>query len=174
MVKRKMSQTAVWNRLKELEKLQSAQNAVDVLFVRVEENGQISVGEAGKKKYFEDMFAVDNYILTLPGVTGKTTIFLDDLSMWGDLYLPNDPLWYYVTANERKRFIDTKDQADWLRGYINVINNLLSKAVGNPSMFLPGFNDPALKDLIANRNEYTVTELVDRYNDQRWFKGNKK
>ena len=173
MVKRKMSQTAIWNKLKELERLQKIQNAVDMLCVGVEESGEISVGVVGHKKYFEDMFAADGYIFTLPGVTEQTTIFLDDLIMWNDLYLPNDPLWYYLTANERKRFIDTKDKAEWLRGYIEVVNNILSKAIENSSMFLPGFDDPALKDLIENRNNYTVAELVDRYNEERWFRGNK-
>ena len=47
----------------------------------------------------------------------------------------------------------------------------MTESIKNPNMRLPGFDDPALQDLIQNYNSMSIEQLVERYKDEKWFRG---
>ncbi len=172
MVKRKMGRTAILNRLNKLEEVQASKDFVRSVCVTVEEDGRLSIGLGKDAHYFETMFEVESYLTALPGVTNKTVLFLDDFRCWDDsLYLPLEPLLYCIGSAERNRFITAAPlPEEWLTLYIGLIQGLLATAVEKPDMALAGFDNPALKDLMENKDSMSVEQLVERYQDERWFK----
>lgn len=171
MIKRKIGQTAILNRLSKLEEIQAIKSLVESVYITVEEDGRLSIGLGADAHYFETMFEVESYLLTLPGVTNKTILFIDDIACASDdLYLPGEPLLYYISSADRKRFIAVAlTPEEWLSLYIELIQKLLVTSVEKPDMVLIGFDDPALKDLIENKNSMSIEQLIERYKDHKWF-----
>ncbi len=172
MIKRKIGQTAIMNRLNKLEEVQANKNFIGVLYISVEEDGRLSIGVGVNAHYFETMYEVENYLCILPGVTNKTMLLIDDmLCVSDDLYLPDEPLLYHIGSADRKHFVDAAlTPEEWLPLYIELIQKLLVTAVEKPDMALIGFDDPALKDLIENKNSMNIKQLIERYKDYKWFK----
>jgi hypothetical protein len=174
MIKRKIGQTAILNRLERLEKLQNVKGFIPAVCLTVEENGKISDGIGTTAHRFETMDEFEKYVLGVPGITDKTILFLDDMAIASDsLYLPNEPILYFTNSEQRRGFMSVNPEK-WLSLYIALIQRVLVMAAENPNMDFPGFSDPALKDLIANKNSMKIEQLIERYKDQKWFKGNKK
>lgn len=173
MIKRKIGQAAIQNRLKKLENIQNSRGTIGTVFLHVDEDGKISDGVGRTAHCFETMFEVENYLLGLPGVTSKTAIFIDDMEIASDnLYLTAEPILYFCNSEQRREFIaDSLIPEKWLPRYIALIQRVLTMSIENPNMPLPGFDNPALKDLIANYNSMSVGQLIERYKDQKWFKG---
>ena len=119
------------------------------------------------------MFEAENYLISVPGVTEKTTIILDDMGIADNwLYLPSIPILYFCNSEQRRNFADViLDSEKWLSLYIPLIQRILTESIKNPNMQLPGFDDPALQDLIQNYNSMSIEQLVERYKDQKWFRG---
>lgn len=171
MIKRKIGQTAILNRLNKLEEIQAIKSLVESVYITVEEDGRLSIGLGADAHYFETMFEAESYLLTLPGVTNKTVLFLDDMECASDnLYLPGEPLLYYIGSADRKRFVAAAlTPEEWLPLYIELIQKLLVTAVEKPDMVLIGFDDPALKDLIENKDSMSIEQLIERYKNHKWF-----
>lgn len=176
MIKRKMGQTAILNRLSKLEMTQNNKDHISVIVFGVEDDGRIVTFNIGKGgKYFETMFEAENCLLSVPGVTKDTVILIDDVAIGCDLYLSAEPILYFGDSAERREFLENNlSPKKWLPLYINLIQRALTLAIEKPDMQLPGFDDPALKDLIANCNSISIEQLIERYKDQKWFKENKK
>ena len=172
MIKRKIGETAILNRLNKLEEIQAIKSLVESVYITVEEDGRLSIGLGADARYFETMFEIESYLLTLPGVTNKTILFIDDMACASDdLYLPGEALLYYIGSANRKRFIAAAlTPEEWLPLYIELIQKLLVTSVEKPDMVLIGFNNPALKDLMENQNSMSIEQLIERYKDHKWFK----
>lgn len=157
MIKQRMARGTLLNRLRELEESQKNKQAIPVLFVDVEEDGRLWVGkDISDKHYFENMFDGEAYMTTLPGFTKQTKVFIDDLFCWPEgLYLPSDPIMYFTDSEKR------------LALYIALIKHILETAETKSE--LPGFDTPALKDLIENMDSMNIEQLVEHYKDQKWF-----
>lgn len=173
MIKRKVGQMAIANRLKKLEAMQQSKDHIEVIVFSVEDDGKIWTLIEKEELEFETMFEAENYLIGVPGVTKNTVIIIDDLMVWGDgLYLPCDPLLYFCNSEQRRKFAaSTMNLEKWLSLYIPLIQRILAESVKNPNMQLPGFDDPALQDLIQNYNSMSIEQLVERYKDQKWFRG---
>ena len=145
-----------------------------VIVFDVADDGRIETGNFGKGwMRFETMFEAENYLVSVPGVTEKTIIIVGDLGVWADgLYLPCDPLLYFCNSEQRCEFAAlTMNLEKWLALYIPLIQRILAESIKNSNMQLPGFDDPALQDLIQNYNSMSIEQLVERYKDEKWFKG---
>lgn len=176
MIKRRVGQMAIANRLKKLEAMRQSKEHIGVIVFSVEDDGKIWALIEKEELKFETMFEAENYLIGVPGVTKNTVIIIDDLMVWGDgLYLPCDPLLYFCNSEQRCEFAaSTMNLEKWLSLYIPLIQRILAESIKNPNMQLPGFDDPALQDLIQNYNSMSIEQLVERYKDEKWFKGNKK
>ena len=174
MIKRRVGQMAIANRLKKLEAMQQNKQHIEVIVFDVADDGRIETGNFGKGwMRFENMFEAENYLVSVSGVTEKTTIIVGDLGVWADgLYLPCDPLLYFCNSEQRCEFATlTMNLEKWLALYIPLIQRILEESIKNSNMQLPGFDDPALQDLIQNYNSMSIEQLVERYKDEKWFKG---
>lgn len=173
MIKRRVGQMAIANRLKKLEAMQEIKEHIEVIVFSVEDDGKIWALIEKEELKFETMFEAENYLIGVPGVTKNTVIIVDDLMVWGDgLYLPCDPLLYFCNSEQRREFAaSTMNLEKWLSLYIPLIQRILMESVKNPNMQLPGFDDPALQDLIQNYNSMSIEQLVERYKDEKWFRG---
>ena len=173
MIKRRVGQMAIANRLKKLEAMQEIKEHIEVIMFSVEDDGKIWALIEKEELEFETMFEAENYLIGVPGVTKNTVIIIDDLMVWGDgLYLPCDPLLYFCNSEQRRKFAaSTMNLEKWLSLYIPLIQRILAESVKNPNMQLPGFDDPALQDLIQNYNSMSIEHLVERYKDEKWFRG---
>ena len=173
MIKRRVGQMAIANRLKKLEAMQEIKEHIEVIMFSVEDDGKIWALIEKEELEFETMFEAENYLIGVPGVTKNTVIIIDDLMVWGDgLYLPCDPLLYFCNSEQRRKFAaSTMNLENWLSLYIPLIQRILAESVKNPNMQLPGFDDPALQDLIQNYNSMSIEQLVERYKDEKWFRG---
>ena len=174
MIKQRMARGTLLNRLRELEESQKNKQAIPVLFADVEEDGRLWVGKnTNDKHYFENMFDGEAYMTTLPGVTKQTKVFIDDMFCGSDgLYLPADPILYFTDSAKRSDFIRVNsDPEKWLALYVALIKHILETAETKSA--LPGFDTPALKDLIENMDSMNIEQLVERYKDQKWFNGTK-
>lgn len=173
MIKRRVGQMAIANRLKKLEAMQEIKEHIEVIMFSVEDDGKIWALIEKEELEFETMFEAENYLIGVPGVTKNTVIIIDDLMVWGDgLYLPCDPLLYFCNSEQRRKFAaSTMNLEKWLSLYIPLIQRILAESVKNPNMQLPGFDDPALQDLIQNYNSMSIEQLVERYKDEKWFRG---
>ena len=171
MIKQRMARGTLLNRLRELEESQKNKQAIPVLFADVEEDGRLWVGKnTGDKHYFENMFDGEAYITALPGFTKQTKVFIDDMFCGSDgLYLPADPILYFTDSVKRSDFIRVKrDSKEWLVLYITLIKHILETAKTENLSELPGFDTPALKDLIENMDSMNIEQLVERYENQKW------
>lgn len=173
MIKRRIGQLAIANRLKKLEAMQEIKEHIEVIVFSVEDDGKIWALIEKEELKFETMFEAENYLIGVPGVTKNTVIIVDDLMVWGGgLYLPCDPLLYFCNSEQRREFAaSTMNLEKWLSLYIPLIQRILMESVKNPNMQLPGFDDPALQDLIQNYNSMSIEQLVERYKDEKWFRG---
>ena len=164
---------AIANRLKKLEAMQEIKEHIEVIVFSVEDDGKIWALIEKEELKFETMFEAENYLIGVPGVTKNTVIIVDDLMVWGDgLYLPCDPLLYFCNSEQRREFAaSTMNLEKWLSLYIPLLQQILTESIKNPNMQLPGFDDPALQDLIQNYNSMSIEQLVERYKDQKWFRG---
>lgn len=173
MIKRRVGQMAIANRLKKLEAMQEIKEHIEVIVFSVEDDGKIWALIEKEELKFETMFEAENYLIGVPGVTKNTVIIVDDLMVWGDgLYLPCDPLLYFCNSEQRREFAaSTMNLEKWLSLYIPLLQQILTESIKNPNMQLPGFDDPALQDLIQNYNSMSIEQLVERYKDQKWFRG---
>ena len=173
MIKRRVGQMAIANRLKKLEAMQEIKEHIEVIVFSVEDDGKIWALIEKEELKFETMFEAENYLIGVPGVTKDTVIIIDDLMVWGDgLYLPCDPLLYFCNSEQRCKFASlTMNLEKWLSLYISLVQRILTESIKNPNMQLPGFDDPALQDLIQNYNSMSIEQLVERYKDQKWFRG---
>lgn len=169
MIKQRMAIGTLLNRLRELEESQKNKQAIPVLFADVEEDGRLWVGKnTNDKHYFENMFDGEAYINALPGVTKQTKVFIDDMFCGSDgLYLPADPILYFTDSAKRSDFIRVNsDSEKWLALYIALIKHILERAESE----LSRFNTPALKDLIENMDSMNIEQLVERYENQKWYR----
>ena len=173
MIKRRVGQMAIATRLKKLEAMQQNKEHIGVIVFSVEDDGKIWALIEKEKLKFETMFEAENYLIGVPGVTKNTVIIVDDLMVWGDgLYLPCDPLLYFCNSEQRREFAaSTMNLEKWLSLYISLVQRILTESIKNPNMQLPGFDDPALQDLIQNYNSMSIEQLVERYKDEKWFRG---
>ena len=173
MIKRRVGQMAIANRLKKLEAMQEIKEHIEVIVFSVEDDGKIWALIEKEELKFETMFEAENYLIGVPGVTKNTVIIVDDLMVWGDgLYLPCDPLLYFCNSEQRREFAaSTMNLEKWLSLYISLVQRILTESIKNPNMQLPGFDDPALQDLIQNYNSMSIEQLVERYKDEKWFRG---
>lgn len=173
MIKRRVGQMAIATRLKKLEAMQQNKEHIGVIVFSVEDDGKIWALIEKEELKFETMFEAENYLIGVPGVTKNTVIIVDDLMVWGDgLYLPCDPLLYFCNSEQRREFAaSTMNLEKWLSLYISLVQRILTESIKNPNMQLPGFDDPALQDLIQNYNSMSIEQLVERYKDQKWFRG---
>ena len=173
MIKRRVGQMAIANRLKKLEAMQEIKEHIEVIVFSVEDDGKIWALIEKEELKFETMFEAENYLIGVPGVTKNTVIIVDDLMVWGDgLYLPCDPLLYFCNSEQRCEFAaSTMNLEKWLSLYISLVQRILTESIKNPNMQLPGFDDPALQDLIQNYNSMSIEQLVERYKDEKWFRG---
>lgn len=172
MIKQRMAIGTLLNRLRELEESQKNKQAIPVLFADVEEDGRLWVGKnTNDKHYFENMFDGEAYMTTLPGFTEQTKVFIDDLLCWPEgLYLPSDPILYFTDTEKRSDFVRVvSDYKEWLVLYIALIKHILETAEAENLSELPGFDTPALKDLIENMDSMNIEQLVEHYKDQKWF-----
>lgn len=169
MIKQRMARGTLLNRLRELEESQKSKRAIPVLFTDVEEDGRLWVGKnISEKHYFENMFDVEAYMTTLPGFTEQTKVFIDDLLCWPEgLYFPSDPILYFTDSEKRSDFVRVNtDPEKWLALYIALIKHILERAESE----LSRFNTPALKDLIENMDSMNIEQLVERYENQKWYR----
>ena len=174
MIKQRMARGTLLNRLQELEKSQKNKQAIPVLFVDVEEDGRLWVGKnISDKHYFENMFDGEAYMTTLPGFTEQTKVFIDDLLCWPEgLYLPSDPILYFMDTEKRSDFVRVNtDPEKRLALYVALIKHILETAETENFSELPGFDTPVLKDLIKNMDSMNIEQLVERYKDSKWFNG---
>ena len=189
MIKQRMARGTLLNRLRELEESQKNKQSIPVLFADVEENGRLWVGKnISDKHYFENMFDVEAYMTALPGFTEQTKVLIDDLLCWPEgLYLPSDPILYFTDTEKRSDFVRVNtDPEKRLALYVALIKHILETAetenVTAPLFTrvyldkgieqdkeLPGFDTPALKDLIENMDSMNIEQLVEHYKDQKWF-----
>ena len=169
MIKQRMAIGTLLNRLRELEESQKNKQAIPVLFADVEEDGRLWVGKnTNDKHYFENMFDGEAY---MTGFTEQTKVFIDDLLCWPEgLYLPSDPILYFTDTEKRSDFVRVvSDYKEWLVLYIALIKHILETAEAENLSELPGFDTPALKDLIENMDSMNIEQLVEHYKDQKWF-----
>ena len=175
MIKRRVGQMAIANRLKKLEAMQENKEHIGVIVFSVDDDGRIWTANIKKERlFFETMVEVENYLIGVPGVTKNTLIIIDDTGVGENwLYLPCDPILYFCTSEGRKAFVEIWDSENWLALYISVIQEILTltESMKDPNMRLPGFDDPALQDLIQNYNSMSIEQLVERYKDEKWFRG---
>ena len=125
MIKRRVGQMAITNRLKKLEAMQENKEHIGVIAFSVRDDGRIWMGDIkGKTIFFETMFEAENYLISVPGVTEKTTIILDDMSIADNwLYLPSIPILYFCNSEQRRNFADVILDSEkwfgfWREGYL--------------------------------------------------------
>ena len=172
MIKQRMARGTLLNRLRELEESQKNKQAIPVLFADAEEDGRLWVGKnISDKHYFENMFDGEAYMTALPGFTEQTKVLINDLLCWPEgLYLPSDPILYFTDSEKRSDFVRVNtDPEERLALYIALIKHVLETAETKSA--LPGFDTPALKDLIKNMDSMNIEQLVERYKDSKWFNG---
>ena len=128
MIKRRVGQMAIANRLKKLEAMQEIKEHIGVIVFSVEDDGKIWALIEKEELKFETMFEAENYLIGVPGVTKNTVIIVDDLMVWGDgLYLPCDPLLYFCNSEQRCEFAAlTMNLEKWLSLYIPLIQRMLA------------------------------------------------
>lgn len=185
---KKINLTAIQKQLAELGGLLDVRDFIPSVFVTCNSDGSLTIDNPKIPRAFETMFEVETEFLKMPGITKETVCFVEDFATVPDgrylpggkfengPYVPADPLWYYCGTEQRKQFIQLAhagDDAAWMKLYLETIERILSLSAANPDTYLPAFDDPALKDLIENRREFTPEQLVERYRDRKWFTGTK-
>lgn len=81
------------------------------------------------------------------------------------MYLPADLILWFCPPEEVRAFIrfnQEGNQNEWLKRYIDLIQCLQKEGFRLP-------DDPALNDLMENHSRFSLEELVERYQDRRWF-----
>lgn len=155
---------------KQLQELQAAQTEKDFLplmFVSVEPNGYFEIGHGSQYSKWVDIPEPRGFIYN------KTRLFIEDFYTVPDgIYLPAEPLWYWCNAEERRRLIERSQEDDftgWMADYINLIKALLARSISDTTIFIRDMQEPALNDLIENIDRFSLNELVERYQERRWF-----
>ena len=90
---------------------------------------------------------------------------LDAMALAPDMYLPADLILWFCPPEEVRAFIrfnQEGNQNEWLKRYIDLIQCLQKEGFRLP-------DDPALNDLMENHSRFSLEELVERYQDRRWF-----
>lgn len=181
---KRLNLTGYRKELEELKRLQAQANFCPFFWIEVREDGSIAAGQnaAEMTAPYQTVFDIPDP----PGFSPETKVFLECAHVVPDgrylpggefengPYLPADPLLYYCNQQERKRFIDLAESGDytaWMEQYAALIMSLQVRSISEPDMFLSGFDDPAVQDLIQNFQRFTPKELVRRYQDRRWFRG---
>lgn len=173
-----------WKQLREIKAAQINRNFIPTVFISVAEDGALVTGAGINAERFETMQDIQTTLITVPGISSKTQLFIEDFRLVPDgyydpnglfvngLYLPSEPLLYYSNKEERKRFIDhNEDFPRWMSLYLEFIHGLMSRSMSDPTIgeFLVDLKSPALNDLMENHSRFSLEELVERYQDRRWF-----
>lgn len=181
---KRLNLTGYRKELEKLKRLHAQANFCRFFWIEVREDGSIMAGRDAAEMTIPYQTVFD--IPDPPGFSPETKVFVDNSHVVPDghylpdggfengLYLPADPILYYCNQQERKRFIDlvkSSDYTAWMEKYVALIMSLQVRSISEPDTFLPGFNDPAVHDLIQTHNRFSLEELVKRYQDRRWFRG---
>ena len=122
---KKAKRTTIFNRLEQLETVQKKKQFIPVIVLDLEADGRFSTGNIKHEwMFFETMQEVDRYFHTLPGITEKTKIIVNDMLCVPDgLYLPADLILAYTTLEQRRKFIElaASDSVQWLNSYIEFL-----------------------------------------------------
>lgn len=170
---RKINLKEARSQLEELKRLQGVKDTISNVVALVEISGQISAtlyrGLPQNGKLMVKTFPSLRDLLEYPGITARTNLLLDDMALAPDMYLPADLILWFCSPEEVSAFIRFNQSGDnnaWLERYIDLIQNLQEEGFPMPDDLA---GNQALKDLIENHGRFSVGELVERYQDRRWF-----
>lgn len=178
-----------WKQLREIKATQLSKDFIPVFFISVEEDGALVTGVGCNAERFETIQDIQPVLIAKPGISSKTQVVIEDFQLVPDgyydrnggfvngLYLPSEPLLYYSNTEQRKAFIDrakTDDLSGWMGLYLEFVQNLVARSISDPTIgeFLADLKSPALNDLMENHSRFSLEELVERYQDRRWFSPN--
>lgn len=157
------------SQLEELKRLQGEKDTIFNVVAIVELSGQISAtlyrGLPKSGKLITKTFPSLRDLVEFPGITDETGLLLDDMALAPDMYLPADLILWFCPPEEVRAFIrfnQEGNQIEWLGRYIDLIQSLQKEGFPLPDI-------PVLNDLIENYTRFSVEELVERYQDRRWF-----
>ena len=157
------------SQLEELKRLQGKKDTIFNVVARVESSGQISAtlyrGLPKSGKVIAKTFPSLRDLLEFPGITDETNLLLDDMALAPDMYLPADLILWFCSPKEVGAFIrfnQEGNQNGWLKRYIDLIQSLQKEGFPFPDI-------PALNDLMENHSRFSLEEVVERYQDRRWF-----
>ncbi|WP_302380329.1 hypothetical protein [Anaerotignum lactatifermentans] len=157
------------SQLEELKRLQGEKDTIFNVVARVESSGQISAtlyrGLPKSGKVIAKTFPSLCDLLEFPGITDETNLLLDDMALAPDMYLPVAPILWFCPPEEVRAFIrfnQEGNQNKWLKRYIDLIQSLQKEGFPFPDI-------PVLNDLMENHSRFSLEELVERYQDRRWF-----
>lgn len=88
-----------------------------------------------------------------------------NMALAPDMYLPVAPILWFCPPEEVRAFIrfnQEGNQNKWLKRYIDLIQSLQKEGFPFPDI-------PVLNDLMENHSRFSLEELVERYQDRRWF-----
>lgn len=166
---RKINLKDARSQLEELKRLQGKKDTISNVVVLIESSGQISAtlyrGLPKSGKLITKTFPSLRDLLEFPGITDETGLLLDDMALAPDMYLPADLILWFCPPEEVRAFIrfnQEGNQNEWLKRYIDLIQCLQKEGFRLP-------DDPALNDLMENHSRFSLEELVERYQDRRWF-----
>lgn len=172
---KRINLTAARKQLDELKRFQGVRDSISLVTAIVEPSGAVSAnvhrGLPKAGKYNRITFNSLRDLLEYPGITDQTSLLLDDLAISADLYLPADLILWFCQPEEIARFAqlaEKGDQAAWLTGYVELLQSLQKEPFPIPDEMA---DNPALNDLIQNHSRFPIEELVERYQDRRWFQG---
>lgn len=155
--------------LDELKRVQGDKDAVTQIVGEVTRLGKIravfTYGQPNTGKQRETHFESLSAMLDQPGIDQNTVIIMDDMAVCSELYLPAEPILYYATQQQIQTFIVWAENGDlktWLQEYYN-----LCCSIQKQGGYLP--NTEALSDLLESYGRFPLDELIDRYQDVRWF-----
>lgn len=102
----------------------------------------------------------------------NVTIIIDSLMLAPDgLYLPED----IILTQKRevvKRFLDlAEDEIGYMKQYLDLCFFFFEQDDEEIQSYIK--SEPVLMDIQENYKKLTIEEMVERYKDQRFFKGNK-
>ena len=157
------------SQLEELKRLQGEKDTIFNVVAIVKSSGQISAtlyrGLSKSEKLITKTFPSLRDLLEFPGITDETNLLLDDMALAPDMYLPVAPILWFCSPEEVGAFIrfnQEGNQNEWLKRYIDLIQSLQKAGFPFPDI-------PALNDLMKNHIQFSVEELVERYQERRWF-----
>lgn len=172
---KRINLTAARKQLDELKRFQGVRDSIAFVTAAVEPSGAISAnvhkGLPKDGKYNRITFNSLRDLLEYPGINDQTSLLLDDMTISADLYLPADLILWFCQPEEIARFAqlaEKGDQAAWLTGYVELLQSLQKEQFPIPDEMA---DNPALNDLLQNHSRFTIEELVERYQDRRWFQG---